>query len=454
MSVFSEAVKKKNAKKNKNSFQGKGPLAPGADQAKGSQTGMAKANQQDSMMVGTGPTMDKQNKGPRGLAKYQNEKGAINQKSVAQMKADGFKDKKVDRLLRRQEAKGGKLGERAAERIREDMGEGAKIRDFDAGRVLTKRDIKYMQAQGFADKKIQKFAANHEGKVGKAASNWMQRQQAKAAKPTGGTGDPGSNGGAGEGQPAPTNPSQQLESNIGNVDGTQNQGGIDNVNVKGKNNAVGTGAVGGKDNQGGIGNTNVKDTGDIKQTTDIKNTMDQNVRQDNDINQTVGDGSNVVNNVDNSVRSYGGDNRSMVINTGNTGAQGGAGSSLTGALDGAATAATLGGFYDVDDSPAAQAKFMDVHNTLNIDQQKRFPDATQFADQAIAKADQRAEMDANRLDKRIMARTRANEAQGRLMYNDLFGDPSQPTADWQRPETPDAPEEPDWDDMYGNMTDF
>ena len=144
----------------------------------------------------------------------------------------------------------------------------------------------------------------------------------------------------------------------------------------------------------------------------------------------------------------------MVINTGNTGAQGGAGSSLTGALDGAATAATLGGFYDVDDSPAAQAKFMDVHNTLNIDQQKRFPDATQFADQAIAKADQRAEMDANRLDQRIMARERTNMAKSRLMYNDLFGDPSKPLADWERPDSPDAPEEPEWEDMYGNMTDF
>ena len=30
------------------------------------------------------------------------------------------------------------------------------------------------------------------------------------------------------------------------------------------------------------------------------------------------------------------------------------------------------GFYDVDDSPAAQAKFHDLHTTLNRDNQKRY----------------------------------------------------------------------------------
>ncbi len=408
---MSEAVKKKNQKiLNKNKQGGKGPLAPGANQGNGSQSGMGQGNQQDQMAA---------------QSKYAGAKGRITGKGIQQMKADGFSDKKIAKKLQKHQDSGGKLGERASERIRGDMAKGSTIDDFDAGRVLTKRDVKYMQAQGFADDKIQSYVANNKGKVGKGAANWLSRQQ---AKPTGGTGDSGSDGGTNEPQPTPSNPDQQREQNIGNVSG--------------------------KDNQGGIGNTNVKDTGDINQTTDITNTQTQKVNQDNDINQTIGDGSNVVNNVDNSVRSFGGDNRSMVINTGNTGAQGGGSSSLTGALDGAATAATLGGFYDVDDSPAATAKFMDLHNTLNSDAQKQWGDPSTFAGQAIANADQKAEMDANALDQRIAAREKANAAQANLMYNDMFGDPSEPTADWQRPDTPEAVEEPDWDELKDSNTDF
>ena len=414
MSVFSEAVKKKNAKRLKNNEQnGQGPLAPGANQSKGSQTGMGQGNQQDQMAG-------------KGLKnKYGNQKGAITSKGIAQMKADGMSDKRIDKKLSKFQDRGGKLGERAAERVRGDMKKGSTIDDFDAGRVLTKRDVKYMQAQGFADDKIQSYVANNKGKVGKGAANWLTRQQ---AKPTGGTGDSGSDGGAGEATPTPANQDQQRQANIGNLSG--------------------------KDNQGGIGNTNVKDTGDINQTTDIKNTQKQEVTQDNDINQTMGDNNNVVNNVDNSVRSFGGDNRSMVINTGNTGAQGDGGSSLTGALDGAATAATLGGLWDVDDSPAKQAGFVDLHNTLNADAQKKWDDPFTYANTAIANADQKAEMDANSLDARIMAREKANAASAQLMMNDMFGDPSQPTADWERPETPEAPEEPDWDELRDQNTDF
>ena len=33
---------------------------------------------------------------------------------------------------------------------------------------------------------------------------------------------------------------------------------------------------------------------------------------------------------------------------------------------------TLGGFYAPDDSPAAQAKFTDMHQTLNRDAQKKY----------------------------------------------------------------------------------
>ena len=116
-------------------------------------------------------------------------------------------------------------------------------------------------------------------------------------------------------------------------------------------------------------------TGDIEQSTKIKNTQEQNVNQDNDITTDInGNNNTVFNNQDNSIRQYGGDNRSLVINEANTGNQSGSGSSggYYNTADKAISMATLGGFYDVDDSPAARASFVDQSVTMNRDNQKRY----------------------------------------------------------------------------------
>ena len=125
----------------------------------------------------------------------------------------------------------------------------------------------------------------------------------------------------------------------------------------------------------GGGNQTATNTGDIDQTTKINNTQSQDVTQDNDINTNVnGNNNTVVNNQDNSIRQYGGDNRSLVINEANTGNQSGSGSrgGYYNSADKAITMGTLGGFYDVDDSPGAQASFVDQAQTMNRDAQKRF----------------------------------------------------------------------------------
>ena len=93
----------------------------------------------------------------------------------------------------------------------------------------------------------------------------------------------------------------------------------------------------------------------------VDNTQTQQVTQDNDINTTVaGNNNTVVNNQDNSVRQYGGDNRSFTYNGGGEGS----GSPVS--------AATISGYYDVDDSPAAQAKFQDMYKDFNKDNSNRF----------------------------------------------------------------------------------
>ena len=77
------------------------------------------------------------------------------------------------------------------------------------------------------------------------------------------------------------------------------------------------------------------------------------VSQDNSITQTV---DNSVDNTDNSRRFYGGSTRTFNY-------KGGDGESKL--YDTPVSSATTGGFYDVDDSPAASQKFMDMYIDSN-----------------------------------------------------------------------------------------
>ena len=93
----------------------------------------------------------------------------------------------------------------------------------------------------------------------------------------------------------------------------------------------------------------------------MKNNQQQNINQDNDQTSSItGDNNTVYQQQDNSIRQYGGDNRSFSYKGGNSG------------VDTPVSNATMAGFYDVDDSPAAQAKFLDLHSTLNNDAQKKY----------------------------------------------------------------------------------
>ena len=90
----------------------------------------------------------------------------------------------------------------------------------------------------------------------------------------------------------------------------------------------------------------------------------QKINQDNDITTTIsGDNNTVTNKQDNSIRQkvYGGSSRTFNYT-------GGDGESKL--YDTPVSKATMGGFYDVDDSPSAQAKFHDLHTGLNTDYQR------------------------------------------------------------------------------------
>ena len=308
------------------------------------------------------------------------------------------------------------------------------IESFDVGRGFNMSDVKYLQAQGYSDNEIARAANKSVLEGGKRHGNAMARFMHNQGHLNYYHGDW-------------KNAKDKAQSHL-------NKGG-DNNSINDSFNDNSDRRI--KDSFNDNRDQSVKDSFNTKndirdsfntnQTTEIQKAQEQNITQNNDLNQTMGDNNVVTNNVDNSIRQYGGDNRSMVINTSG-------GGRLTNQLDGAATAATLGGFYDADDSPSASASFLDRYNVMNKDMQKGFTNGSEFTARAIGMANKNTEMKANKFDKRVMARRASNESKSRLMYNSIFGDPSKKTADWQRPDTPDPVKEPDWKDMYGKFTDF
>ena len=160
----------------------------------------------------------------------------------------------------------------------------------------------------------------------------------------------------------------------------------------------------------------------------------QNVTQDNDINTTInGNNNKVFNEQDNSIRQYGGDNRTFVYNA----SQQGDGFSKYEQTP--VSAATMSGFYAPDDSPAAQAKFTDLHSTLNADRQKRYAgDAMKVANKYMMDArDYTPQSMENYLNRSIQYSYDKSDVQTGSTFGDIWN-PNFITEDWQMPDAPKA----------------
>jgi len=255
----------------------------------------------------------------------------------------GYSDKEIGKFARRE---GGKhLSENmrhnskiAGKYATGDMAEGAKITDHDVGKGFNISDVKYLRSQGFGDAEIAKAANKAVTEGGKRHGAAMAKFMAKQGQLNY---DVGAWKNAKEkAQEVVKNPVNETPSNPGNEETTPSN----------------------------PGNEETTSTQDPSNNNEVSNSMDQEVKQDNDINTTItGDNNEVFNEQDNSIRQYGGDNRSLTINSGRNSK----GKYYTNA-DEAITMGTLGGFYSPDDSPAAQAKFNDLHKTLNKDAQKKY----------------------------------------------------------------------------------
>ena len=176
--------------------------------------------------------------------------------------------------------------------------------------------------------------------------------------------------------------------------------------------------------------------------------QNQQVTQDNDITTNItGDGNIVNNNQDNSVRQYGGDNRSFTY-------VGGGGNGLQ---DTPVSAATMSGVLDARNDPAYSAQFIDQFDTMNRDIQKRNNQDLGYAQQAMDLVKANSPINVTALDKTIRQRPLYSEAKGRLAGLQVFGDTfNMTTPDWSGGFGTQSPvERPDFegtsDDIYDRI---
>ena len=111
--------------------------------------------------------------------------------------------------------------------------------------------------------------------------------------------------------------------------------------------------------------------------------------------------------------------------------------------------ATLAGYYAPDDSPAAKAKRLDQHVTMNRDNQKKYADTSYIAQGAISRAKNNAYIDPAALDKRIAQREQYSRDKSKVMSSQLFGDMGNfMKPDWQSADPAKPVEAPDFEKMY------
>ena len=154
----------------------------------------------------------------------------------------------------------------------------------------------------------------------------------------------------------------------------------------------------------------------------------------------AGDNNTVTNNqtIDNS-RTYGGSTRTFNYQ-----------SSGNPATDTPVSAATMAGFYDVDDSPAANAGRLDRQIDQNRQNQQFYEQNTAgIAQRAIDNASANSYIDPAALDKRIAQREQYSRDTATAMGSNIFGDLfafKPPT--WKSPKAPEKVEQPDFE-AYG-----
>ena len=176
-----------------------------------------------------------------------------------------------------------------------------------------------------------------------------------------------------------------------------------------------------------------KTSGDVQHQA-----MNQNANQDNDVTSTVtGDNNTVRIDQDNSVRKYGGINKSFIYNGGN-------GNNYE---DTPVSAGTMGGYFYDEDSPGKSASFVDRYTTMNDDYQKKYKNSSHAQD-AINAASKNEAINFSALDQKINDRAKASRARSTVMAGDIFGDMFNYRPDsWRNADKMEEVEAPDFEKL-------
>ena len=188
----------------------------------------------------------------------------------------------------------------------------------------------------------------------------------------------------------------------------------------------------------GSGNRNISSSQSSKQ--------DYNNNMDNDIVAEIKGNNNFAKFYqDNSIRNYGGDQRSFTYVGGKKPL-----------LDTPVSAATMSGFYDPDFSPSGQAKFVDMYTTMNNDNQKRRKALTpSIAEEMIRRAGTLPGFDHRVLDKANRMSEQISRDRVTNMSLNLYGDTFKAgVPNWNSPERQGGVEQPDYDDLFKKYTSF
>jgi hypothetical protein len=174
------------------------------------------------------------------------------------------------------------------------------------------------------------------------------------------------------------------------------------------------------------------------------NQQTQSVQQDNDINSNITGNNNITNiSQDNSVRNYGGDQRNFTYVSNNK----------NGYTDTPASMATMAGFYEVSDSPASNAAFIDRYSTQNFDNQKRYGNTGKAAEM-IQRGSQVAPFKVNEYEDSIMQGAELARARSTVGLTNVFGDMGNfPLMSWNSPNRQKGVESPDFEKLADKISD-
>ena len=332
---------------------------------------------------------------------------------------------------------------------------------------LSRSDLKHLKKMGFDKEKIIKYSEKKVAKgtgQGDAARRLLDRWKSKIAgkvNPDGsagstGTASDGSTGTASDGstKTAPVSTGTQTEQIINENAGNYNNQQSNSIlsTVQGDNNTVDVDQDNSIKNTGG-GEYGTGDSAEDKaqgllsqkvdeiiESTPATSSQTFNNQQDNDIaSEVIGDNNFTQITQDNSIRNYGGDTRNFTYVGGKNPMK-----------DMPMSTAEMAGFFDVDDSPAAQARRFDLTTDLMKQGKKSSDDFLSSAIASITAAEAKGlkgdEDDYQKKLRNLRRMAGVSRSRGDLGMLNIFGDRAKfPTVNYTPAIAPDPLKDPDFD---------